>query len=116
MPVYERSYVNGDMVLETELMSAGATVAPYGKTLGDDYVPEIPGKLSPDKVIDASTCLLPENTWFIKDAPHVPCTYGSELAEMLFWLLSYEGQPTVSTNELYPQFQYADEPQNLYHF
>ncbi len=116
VPVYERSYVNGDMVLETELMSAGATVAPYGKTLGDDYVPEIPGKLSPDKVIDASTCLLPENTWFIKDAPHVPCTYGSELAEMLFWLLSYEGQPTVSTNELYPQFQYADEPQNLYHF
>lgn len=116
VPVYERSYVNGDMVLETELMSAGATVAHYGKTLGDDYVPEIPGKLSPDKVIDASTCLLPENTWFIKDAPHVPCTYGSELAEMLFWLLSYEGQPTVSTNELYPQFQYADEPQNLYHF
>ena len=116
VPVYERSYVNGDMVLETELMSAGATVAPYGETLGDSYVPEIPGKLSPDKVIDASTCLLPENTWFIKDAPHVPCTYGSELAEMLFWLLSYEGQPTVSTNELYPQFQYADEPQNLYHF
>ena len=116
VPVYERSYVNGDMVLETELMSAGATVAHYGKTLGDDYVPAIPGKLSPDKVIDASTCLLPDSTWFIKDAMHVPCNYGSELAEMLFWLLSYEGQPTVSTNELYPQFQYSDPEQNLYHF
>lgn len=116
VPVYERSYVNGDMVLETELMSGGATVAPYGETLGDNYKPAIPGKLSPDKVIDASTCLLPDSTWFIKDAEHVPCNYNSELAVMLFWLLTYEGQPTVSTNELYPQFQYSDPAQNLYHF
>ncbi len=116
IPVYERSYVNGDMVLETELMAAGATVAPYGKTLGDSYKAKDPAKLSPDRVIDASTCLLPDNTWFIKDAPHVPCNYGSELAEMLFWLMNYEGQPTVDSNSLYPQFQYADAEQNLYHF
>lgn len=116
IPVYERSYVNGDMVLETELMAAGATVAPYGKTLGDSYVAKDPSKLSPDRVIDASTCLLPENTWFIKDAPHVPCNYGSELAAMLFDLMYYDGQPTVTTEGLYPQFQYTDAEQKLYAF
>lgn len=116
IPVYERAYVNGDMVLETELMAAGATVAPYGKTLGDDYKAKDPAKLSPDRVIDASTCLLPDNTWFIKDAPHVPCNYGSEIAEMLFTLINYDGQPSVTTEGLYPQFQYADAEQNLYSF
>ncbi len=115
-PVYDRAYVDGDVILESELMSAGATIAPYGEELDEDYVPEDPTKLSPDRRIDASTCLLPENTWFIKDACHVPCNYGSELAEMLFWLMSTDSQPTVTSNELYPQFQYADAEQNLYHF
>lgn len=116
VPVYEHSYCNGDQVLETELMSAGATVAPYGKTLGDDYVAANPEKLSPDRVIDASTCLFPDNTWFIKNATHVCCRHGSELAEMIFWLMDYEGQPTVSTNILYPQFQICDDAQNLFNF
>ncbi len=116
VPVYEHSYCNGDQVLETELMSAGATVAPYGKTLGDDYVAADPAKLSPDRVVDASTCLFPDNTWFIKNAPHVCCQYGSEVADMLFWLIDFDGQPTVNSSNLYPQFQYCDEAQNLYRF
>ncbi len=116
VPVYEHSYVNGDQVLETELMSAGATVAPYGKTLGDSYVASDPTKLSPDRVVDASTCLFPEYTWFIKGAPHVPCQYGSEIAEMLFYILDFDGQPTVTSTANYPQFQYCDEEQNLYKF
>lgn len=115
-PVYDRAYVDGDVILESELMSAGATIAPYGKELAEDYVPADPTKLSPDRKIDASTCLLPDNTWFIKGAPHVPCNYGSEIAKMLFWLMSTDSQPDVNTNELYPQFQYTDTEQKLYHF
>ncbi len=115
-PVYDRAYVDGDVVLESELMSAGATIAPYGKELEEDYVAADPTKLSPDRKVDASTCLLPDNTWFIKGAPHVPCNYGSDIAKMLFWLMSTDSQPTVTTNELYPQFQYTDAEQKLYHF
>ena len=116
IPAFERSYVNSDQVLETELMSAGATVAPFGKTLGDDYVAADPTKLSPDRVIDASTCLFPDNTWFIKDAPHVCCMYGSQVAQLVFWLIGSEAQPTVNDNILYPQFMLADAQQNLYNF
>ncbi|MBQ3602952.1 MAG: hypothetical protein IJA02_03850 [Clostridia bacterium] len=116
IPAFERSYVNSDQVLETELMSAGATVAPFGKTLGDDYVAADPAKLSPDRVIDASTCLFPDNTWFIKDAPHVCCRYGSQVAELVFWLIGSETQPTVNDNIRYPQFTLADAQQNLYRY
>ena len=116
VPAFERSYVNGDQVLETELMSAGATVAPFGKTLGDSYVASDPSKLSPDRVVDASTCLFPDNTWFIKGAPHVCCKYGSDVAEMLFWIIEAESQPTVNDHFRYPQFTYCDSEQNLYYF
>ncbi len=116
IPAFEHSYVQSDAVLETELMSAGATVAPYGKTLGDDYVAADPTKLSPDRVVDASTCLFADYTWFIKDAPHVCCKYGSDVADMLFWMSEFDGQPTVKSNESYPQFQYCDDAQNLYFF
>ncbi len=116
VPAFEHSYVNGDQVLETELMSAGATVAPYGETLGDDYVAADPTKLSPDRVIDASTCLFPEYTWFIKGAPHVCCKYESDVAEMIFWIIEQENQPTVSDNILFPQFTQCDADQNLYYF
>ncbi len=116
IPAFEHSYVQSDAVLETQLMSAGATVAPYGKTLGDDYVAADPTKLSPDKVIDASTCLFPEYTWFIKGAPHVCCKYGSNVADMVFWLSEYDGQPTVKSHFRFPQFQYCDSEQNLFYF
>lgn len=116
VPAFEHSYVNGDQVLETELMSAGATIAPYGKTLGDDYVAADPAKLSPDKVIDASTCLFPDNTWFIKDAPHVCCKYGSGVADMVFWLVEAENQPTVNDHFRFPQFTVADGGQTLHYF
>ncbi len=113
IPVYEHSYENSDGVLETSRMSAGATVAPYGKTLGDSYVAADPAKLSPDRVIDASTCLFPENTWFINGASHVCCQYGSDVADMLFSLLECKEQPTVSTYSAYPQFLKCNGEQNF---
>ncbi|MDR1631181.1 MAG: hypothetical protein LBS36_13370 [Oscillospiraceae bacterium] len=113
-PGYARSTEQGDGTLDTALMSGGATVAPYGKTLGDDYVAADASKLSPDRVIDASACLFPDATWFVKDSPHVGCRYGSEYADFLFWLVSAEGQPTVNDSPLYPQFMRTDSEQNLF--
>ena len=109
-PVYERSETQGDGVLETALMAGGATVANLGKTLD---VKE--GKyVSADKVIDASTCLYPEYTWFVKDAPHIACRYDSTYSDFIIFLVTSEAQPTIETNSLYPQFMYADEGQNVY--
>ncbi|MBQ8504048.1 MAG: hypothetical protein IJ491_07215 [Clostridia bacterium] len=110
VPVYEKSNRNGDMVLETELTSNFATVAPLGETLSDEQLAGAdPKYVSADKVINASTALFKDYTWFVKNAPHVASEYGSQFSEFAFWLLDCEEQLSVYTNEKYPQFMVADD-------
>ena len=109
-PVYERAATQGDGVLETALMAAGATVSDIGKTLDVSA-----GKyVSADKAIDASTCLYPDYTWFVKDAPHIACRRDSTYSDFIAYLVSSESQVSVTSNPLFPQFMYADEGQNVY--
>ena len=109
-PVYERANLNGDNVLEAELTSNFATIAPLGETLSNAYIENAdPEYISPDKVIDASTAVFKDNTWFVKDAPHVAADYKTGFSEFTFTLLESEAQPTVDTFEKYPQFMIADE-------
>ena len=60
-----------DGVVDTQFSSLGATTAPIGEVFDNAY---LEGKdtdyISPDKTVDASTCLFPEKTWFIKDLSH----------------------------------------------
>ena len=113
VPVYENADFNGDGTLETYQMSGYATVAPYGKTLGDDYVAENPSYLSPDRVVDLSTALFPEYTYIIKDAPHVAGSYGTDYADFIVWLLTYDGEFRAGASERYPQFMISDDSQSL---
>lgn len=112
-PVYENADFNGDGTLETYQMSGYATVAPYGKTLGDDYVAENPEYLSPDRVVDLSTALFPEYTYIIKGAPHVAGSYGTEYSEFIVWLLTCDGEFYAGVNERYPQFMVSGSEQTL---
>ncbi len=110
VPVYPRATTQGDGILETALMAGGATVSEHGKTLDTE-----PGKyVSADKMIDASTCLYPDYTWFVKDAPHIACQLDSTYSDFIMYILSSETQVSVTSNPLYPQFMYADEGQNVY--
>lgn len=110
VPVYERANLNGDKVLETELTSNFATVAPLGKTLSKSYLANNDSKyISPDKVIDAATTPFKDYTWFVKDAPHVAADYNTGFSKFTFTLLESEGQPTIDSFEEYPQFMIADE-------
>lgn len=113
VPVYENADFNGDGTLETYQMSGYATVAPYGETLGDDYVAENPEYLSPDRVVDLSTALFPEYTYIIKGAPHVAGSYGTEYADFFAWLLNYDGEFYAGASERYPQFMVSDSSQTL---
>ena len=115
-PVYENADFNGDGTLETYQMSGYATVAKYGETLGDDYVAENPDYLSPDRVVDLSTALFPEYTYIIKGATHVGGNYGSEYADFLIWLLTYDGEFYAGASERYPQFMVSDSELTLSSF
>lgn len=115
IPIYPRAVLNSDSTLESDLTSNFATVANFGETLSDEYIAtRAPEFISADKVIDASTCLYPDYTWFIKDADHVAFKYGSEFAGFAIDLILSENQPTVDNMTDYQRFMYTDDVYNLY--
>lgn len=115
IPIYPRASLNSDSTLESDLTSNFATIANFGETLSDDYIAtKAPAYISADKVIDASTCLYPEYTWFIKDADHVAFRYGSQFADFAIDLILSEDQPTVDNMTKYQRFMYTDDVYNLY--
>lgn len=102
IPVYEGSTNMGDMLVETKYTSFGATTAPYGTTLDLDFNSPNAKYYSKDKLVDASTCLFPEYTWFIRGINHAisPEPY----MDFTDWAILYDGQPTVFTDPAHPQF------------
>ena len=84
----------------------GATCAPITKTLDENYRQAKRScghnHLSPDGIIDASTCSFPEYTWFFRDNGHND--FSDEYLEFVNWALNYRGQPTVRSAKSYPQF------------
>lgn len=115
IPIYPRADLNSDSTLESDLTSNFATIAPYGETLSAEYISSVaPEFISADRVVDASTCLYPDNTWFIKDADHVAFLHGSAFAAFAVDLILSETQPTVNTYSEYPRFMTVDEAYNLY--
>ena len=112
VPVYESAVLNGDGTIETVLASNGATVAPYGKTLSGDEITD-EAYLSADRVIDASTAAYKDYTWFIRNGEHVATDYGTDCNAFVFWLFECENQPTIRTDERYPQFLVTDSSWSL---
>lgn len=71
LPLVETAGVMSDGVIETKNSSLGATTAPYGDYFDETYLEGKDMKyISPDKTVDASSCLFPEKTWFVKGAQH----------------------------------------------
>ncbi len=107
-PFFKGAEYTSDDTVETWKTSYGATTAKYGSVLTSSQVKAAdPKHLSSDHIIDASTCLFPDYTWFIKDLAHtaVPACADRLIAE----ICNFDGQMTVFDNESYPQFlQFTD--------
>lgn len=117
-PITERANYNADTVIETRHTSGFATVAPLGETLGDNYKQKVKSDknyLSSDGVIDASTCILPDNTWFIKDMYHVGFDIESNNNDIYTWLMTADKQMDIESNPLYPQFNIYEDSIKLLH-
>jgi hypothetical protein len=105
--------LTGDVTIETVGTSGGATTAPIGECFADDYKQaKFPEKdyMSPDWMIDASTCMFPDQTWFIKNMKHMefdPKEDGNN-CDLFIWLANATEQYTIDSNELYPQYLFYD--------
>lgn len=104
-PVCESQMNIGDSVIDTVNTSFGATCATADSSLGNNYVQAVDcghNHISADNMIDASTCVYPEYTWFIKDLMHSDHTQAQW--ELISFIFASENQPTVWDNESYSQF------------
>ncbi len=104
IPITEAWNNVSDGSIDLKYSSFGGTVAFVGEKLDvteSEYV-------SPDMTVDASTCLFPEQTWFIKGVKHPDMPNVTD--KMIDDLLYYDGQATVDTFEQYPRFMKYDIP------
>ncbi|MBQ6624838.1 MAG: hypothetical protein IIX39_03360 [Clostridia bacterium] len=109
-PVIEKCNSQSDGVIDTKFTSYGAVCADLNTSLGEDYIQKkYPEKnyISPDKVIDASTCWYPENTWFIRDMAHAAGC--KDLYDFFDYIFESESQVTISDSSEYTQFMRFDK-------
>ena len=111
-PVTNSAHWNSDGVIEVYNASGWATAADMGYNLGEGYIQsqlkDVANYVSPDNVIDASTCQAPDNTWFIKNLGHIKYDANDGTADFYVWLLTATEEYTINTNAEYPQFMYYD--------
>jgi len=99
IPATKSKFYHTDSLIDTKGASGGATVAPYGKTL-----PSSSSKYrSPDGVIDASTCMYPDYTWFMDGTLHK----AGPTKALRMWLIHSAKQPTVWDSPAFPQYMKA---------
>lgn len=101
-PLYEGATAQGDGDTSVYRQSFGATCADYDKVLSEEYLsavaPENMKYISPDKKIDASTCMFPDTTWFVKDLHH---NYFAPLEAPSVEIMRYD---ITVDSEKYPQY------------
>lgn len=94
---------NTDTVLNASAESFGGTCKDYDYNAPDAYSERY---ISPNGSVDASTCLFPDQTWFIRDCKHTERQEG--IIEFAKTLLYSEEQATIDTYSQYPQFLVFD--------
>lgn len=103
---------DSDETVDTKYASVGATVADLGETLSEGYEQKVKdghNHVSADNRIDASTCALPESTWFVKDMLH--CKTHAGHRALYRWFFENDNKPeilNVHSNPDYPQFLLND--------
>lgn len=103
IPVLKDGSILGDEYVSAHNSSFGATTSNLYGTLSDKYIKEQTEKgleryISPDKQIDASTCLFPDYTWFFKGAPHG--FYTTPEMDLIMQVIDADTQLTVNDFEL----------------
>ena len=97
-----------DGTVDTKYASLGAACGNVKEPLDNSYLNTLNNKehLSPDNMIDASTCAIPDCTWFVRDWLH--CNGNAGIDE-LFNLVMTSDEVSVKSFEKFPQFLEADD-------
>ncbi len=107
VPVVPNCKDIADGIVELSLASLGATTSKIDETLSDEYIAAAKQSgtdiyISADKQVDASTCLLPDSTWIIKNIEHK--NFPASIDVLITAFLNYDGLMKVNDDERFPQF------------
>jgi len=108
--------VDSDFIIDTE-NSSGATVTPFGQRFPENYEQlnttcsdPTHNHIAPTRTLDASTCFLPENTWFNYEQYHTQTWWDKYTRNLLLELVLTDNLKDVHTDERFPQFEIAQAP------
>ena len=119
-PVLKDGSILGDEYVSVYNSSFGATTSTIYDTLDEEYIAGQIKKglgryISPDKHIDASTCLFPDYTWFFKGVAHG--YYSTPEVDLIMKVIDADRQLTVNDFDLtqfvvYDYATHTAEPMN----
>ncbi len=106
VPITKESDELSDFLCLVKDASFGATSSLVNETLSSDYIKamEANGKgeyISPEKQIDASTCLFPETTWFVKALHHF--YFPNPMNALISQIINIDGF-TVDSDKDFPRY------------
>ena len=108
MPLIKDADLLSDSLVSLTHCTFGATTAPIGQKLSDEYLASVSEEnrkyIAPDKQVDLSTCRVPERTWILKNAHHdvIDCL------EPVIWEYLNGENETVDTVTAGSQFMVFD--------
>ncbi|MCR5484678.1 MAG: hypothetical protein K6F09_03705 [Clostridiales bacterium] len=111
-PMSKDSASLSDGIVNLVDSSFGATTVKVNETFSADYIEKAKQNgtfkyISPDKEVDASTCLFPDTTWIVKDIDH--SLFPACLNELMNAFFASNGKMTIDTDPAYPQFLVFNE-------
>ena len=108
--------VDSDFIIDTSSTS-GATTAAFGTRFAADYTQlgttctdPTHNHVSPTRTLDASTCYLPENTWFNYEQYHTQTWWDTYTRALLLELVLTDNITDVHSDPRFPQFEIAQSP------
>ena len=111
---------NADGVIQLSSTAMGVHSALVGETLPEDYVQQntycndpTHNHISPDRVVDASTGLLPDTTFYFDAQGHEKTARNDVIIKLATELLATDNITDVYSTPDYPQFNHARDPRGL---
>lgn len=108
IPISKDSPYQSDGIVGVASSSCGATVTELTKKFSDSYIEKARENgtdkyISVDKTIDASTSILPDHTWFVKDLEHSDMPESIEY-DLFAKILNSSTYMTVFDDPSHPQY------------
>ena len=111
---------NADFIIQLDSTTLGATSANVGETLPEGYVQQnthcsnpAHNHISPDRVIDASTGLLADTTFYFKNQRHDLTQYNDIILKLAMKLIAHDDIKDVYSSPDFPQFNNGRNVKNI---